>query len=104
MTLASWIPWALLVLGVTYTITTSFVFTLPRVLFARLGVVAAYFIYCPWCVSFWVGTATWWAYPYAGPWYFGVLLSAFSAVGLIVVLKGLHAEQAYEAEQTRGDD
>lgn len=99
--------WILLVLGGTYLITCSFVAAFPRMLVARLGSFLKYLVYCPWCMAFHVG----WIlgclkFGFATETIVPILGSGVSAMGLIVLVKGIAPNALvppYEAEQGEGD-
>ena len=90
------IVWALCVVGLTYGVTSSSIFAVPRILIARIGVVTKIFIYCSHCVSFWAGVGLCPLAPiscvlgrHAFTWWFVAPLSGFAAMGLVEVLKGV---------------
>jgi hypothetical protein len=56
-TLGGWLHFALMVIGVTYLLTHASIATPFRVAFARGSWFRTALIYCPMCVSFWVGLA-----------------------------------------------
>lgn len=105
------ITWSLLVVGLTYAVTTSFVFALPRMLISRLGLFTKYFVYCPWCVSFWAGAATSTIYTTEQvgtlEWFGTLIVMGFVAMGLVSVLKAAFPTilvPPFEAEQGPDED
>lgn len=53
--LVAMLQWALLVLGLTYLVTESFIFLPVRIAMRRLGLVSTVLVYCPACIGFWSG-------------------------------------------------
>lgn len=97
------VTWGLVVIGLAYLITCAFVAMHVRMLIARLGTFARYWVYCPVCVSFWIGCATARMSPFHGPWWYIVPLSGLAAMGLVTLTKSVFpSDGAYLAEQ--GED
>jgi len=84
------VTWALLVIGITYAITTSFIFAPFRMLVSRVSPLLKYGIYCPHCVSFWVGLFVIHFYVPQHTWLEHVTVTfagGTAAMGLITLLK-----------------
>lgn len=58
MTALDYIGHGLVVLGITYGVVQSSLFGPVRVAVARFGVWSRMFIYCPFCVGFWIALVT----------------------------------------------
>lgn len=105
------LTWSLLVVGITYAVTCSFVFAVPRILISRFGMFTKYFVYCPWCVSFWAGAGAATIYTtdqvWTFEWFGSLVLMGFVAMGIISVLKAAFPTllvPPFEEEQGREDD
>lgn len=81
--IAAFARWAVLLLGAVYFVTQSVIFSIPRVLFARLGAWAAIFVYCASCTGFWVGLLLGpWFWPWRGWWWAMALESGAAAMAV----------------------